>query len=178
MKWDSSGTSVNNNWGTTPTLLSKHLLNFELKDFEKQLPDKAVIYCLNNKGEIKDSTDVIIEKQTNTLKYIIDQNLIKNQTPWFMLDLRYNPNSVSEEQKELRIYPNPATNRLHIENISNIGIREISVVSLLGSIKIIDKELINSKDIILNIESLEPGVYFIEAKYSNSTCSIKPFIKM
>ncbi|UUV22469.1 T9SS type A sorting domain-containing protein [Paenimyroides aestuarii] len=77
--------------------------------------------------------------------------------------------------EKFNIYPNPATDIVHITNMDHIAIDKISVYDVSG--KIIKEEIYTTEsDIQLNVESLQSGTYLLKLKTKHGT-AIKKMIK-
>lgn len=73
---------------------------------------------------------------------------------------------------KVRLYPNPATNILNIESVSNI--QNLAVYNVLGQ-EVINRE-INSSSVNLDVSALNTGVYVIKTMIDGNVSSTK-FIK-
>ena len=73
----------------------------------------------------------------------------------------------------INIYPNPAENEIHIS--SEDRIEEVTIYNVNGQQTIVNGQQSTSESII-NISSLNAGVYFIKIKTDNQIIT-KPFIK-
>ena len=58
----------------------------------------------------------------------------------------------------IRMYPNPANNMLHIDNISGEKLT-LSIYSITGQI-MIERNIAEGSETI-NLESMQPGIYFV-----------------
>lgn len=72
--------------------------------------------------------------------------------------------------QEIKIYPNPVTDRLYIESSKQIG--SIEVYSLIGK-----KLLVNYNAKEINLSGLSRGVYLIKVFGKNNKVTVKRFIK-
>ncbi|MCF6132453.1 T9SS type A sorting domain-containing protein [Flavobacterium wongokense] len=82
-----------------------------------------------------------------------------------------NLNISNPESKGLKIYPNPVKSILNIQNAGNAVIKKTTVTDVTGK-KIIEQEAVSQ----LNVESLTPGIYFLELDYEGGKQTEK-FIK-
>jgi len=82
-------------------------------------------------------------------------------------------NILAVANSDIKISPNPATNSLHIEGLSNQKV-QLSVVDFSGSIKL--QTMVNSSTYTLNIASLKPGNYLLKIKSQGYVIS-KGFVK-
>ncbi len=91
-----------------------------------------------------------------------------------------NPNPVSAitgssffNKNEIRIYPNPATNYLHM-NCNSQVIDEVSIVDVSGKIILKEKQFKSKR---INIASVNPGIYFLNIIVNNNS-QTHSFIKI
>lgn len=75
-------------------------------------------------------------------------------------------------QMEISLYPNPAKNLLSID-LGALELSKMDITDINGKSISVEVENINS----INVESLKPGVYFIEITDSKGNLSMKRFIK-
>jgi Secretion system C-terminal sorting domain/Regulator of chromosome condensation (RCC1) repeat len=73
---------------------------------------------------------------------------------------------------QIKIYPNPATNALHIENQDGIDIEQIRIINLLGETVLIETSTFET----INIEKLATGMYVLEVVANGKIINNK-FIK-
>lgn len=79
----------------------------------------------------------------------------------FIFPLPKDPVSIEETAKtDLKIYPNPVHQLLHIE--SEVGLASISIHNALGQ-KVYSKEDIGAKEITIDVQHLSSGFYYISA---------------
>lgn len=74
------------------------------------------------------------------------------------------------------IFPNPTTDQLNVETYYLNAIQEISINDMYGN-KVIEKKLLNTKKMIIGVESLPKGVYWITIKF-DELLEKYAFIKM
>jgi hypothetical protein len=82
--------------------------------------------------------------------------------------------SISEvENKQLIIYPNPASNILNLEHSTNISISRIRIYDFQG------RQVLNiTKNLSqINIENLKPGIYFISVENNENEIQNIKFVK-
>lgn len=109
---------------------------------------------------------------------IVNFNYNPEQNEWFgVLKIRRFYSEISTnifdiDANILKIYPNPASNQIHISGIE-MG-SEIWVYDLSGRMLIEETSVHNTE--IVEISTLTPGVYILEVRKGNSVQSIK-FIK-
>lgn len=89
----------------------------------------------------------------------------------------HNQSNVGIKENEIglsfNLFPNPATDQLHI----GVALNETCKVIITNSIgEFLKEEMINHNNSTLNIESLEAGIYFISVETSNKK-GVKCFIK-
>jgi hypothetical protein len=71
-----------------------------------------------------------------------------------------------ENNSELKIYPNPASDFVFVETNENYLVSTISILDVSG--KLIDKKIFyNSEAIEMNTRNLESGIYFLEISIDN-----------
>jgi hypothetical protein len=72
------------------------------------------------------------------------------------------PNKINEISNDFnaKIFPNPFSNFIHLESSQNI--EEITIVNQVG--QIIWEQTLNQKQGTINLDSLEPGLYFLTFK--------------
>ncbi|MBS1744964.1 MAG: T9SS type A sorting domain-containing protein [Bacteroidetes bacterium] len=75
---------------------------------------------------------------------------------------------------EIKIAPNPATNSLHIRDLSSTQKSKITVVDIAGNIKL--QTVANASSFNLNIASLKPGNYLLKIEMNNEVVT-KQFVK-
>ncbi|OIQ21067.1 MAG: hypothetical protein BM557_04740 [Flavobacterium sp. MedPE-SWcel] len=88
-------------------------------------------------------------------------------------NLLYNQDFSINEQK-MRLFPNPATNKITVLLENSIGNSEINIYNTLGQVVYSDIATFDRKEIA--IDNVENGVYFIEVKNQDQRY-LKKFIK-
>ncbi len=84
------------------------------------------------------------------------------------------PDAISRiTENKINIYPNPANNKLFVENMKNVS--SVSFVNVLG--KVVKTVSVFGENAELNINNLTNGMYFLEFINTNGSKSIKTFIK-
>ena len=68
----------------------------------------------------------------------------------------------------IKLYPNPVNNTLHID--SDVFIQQIKIYNMMG------QQILETKELNINVSNLKSGVYFIRLNTMN-TKTIKQFIK-
>jgi hypothetical protein len=77
---------------------------------------------------------------------------------------------------KMRLYPNPGTNEITIENINGASMSEITITDISGNRALfVRKGTAQSQNI--DISSLERGIYFIEVKTHEEKITLR-FVKM
>ena len=84
-----------------------------------------------------------------------------------------NSNVIDVTNDDIKISPNPATNSLHIEGLSNQKV-QLSVVDFSGNIKL--QTITNGSTYNLNIASLKPGNYLLKIELKGDVVT-KSFVK-
>lgn len=80
----------------------------------------------------------------------------------------------SEKKSSVKMYPNPARDILHIEGLSSNASASISIIDASG--KTLQKKVLQNGSYDLNINSLNPGIYFLEIVENNKLTRLK-FLK-
>ena len=93
-------------------------------------------------------------------------NLLSDEEFTFVSLVYHNPVS------NIRVYPNPVSSILIIK--TNNKINKITITDLLGKVYFERNE--NSSEVLLNVENLKKGVYFVNIQEDNRS-NIKKFIK-
>jgi hypothetical protein len=70
--------------------------------------------------------------------------------------------------KDLRLYPNPATNKVIIENISNSDLLQISIYNVIGQ-KVYDSKAENRSKHSIDVSALISGIYTVRIETSGGT---------
>ncbi len=73
---------------------------------------------------------------------------------------------------EIKVYPNPFSNQLTIENKSELSITKISISDLLGR-EIMTTNVEHSKEININTQSFDSGVYFVKVFNNSDSYTVK-----
>ncbi len=79
-------------------------------------------------------------------------------------------------QSTTKIYPNPASTSLYVKQDARIMGGSISVLNTLGEQVLFETN--NSKSITLNVESLKPGVYYLQISSEEKLVETFRFIKV
>ena len=83
-------------------------------------------------------------------------------------------NVLAVTNTDIKISPNPATNSLHIEGLSLTQKTKLTVVDIMGGIKL--QSVINAASCNLNVASLKPGNYLLKIEINNEVVT-KQFVK-
>jgi hypothetical protein len=91
-------------------------------------------------------------------------------------------NSVIPGEKPLSIYPNPATDQLKVEFVTeNAMVPEIRIFDLTGKmVRLFDKEFILKSEVFradLDISDLKSGIYFVKVIQGERVWSEKLVVK-
>jgi len=76
----------------------------------------------------------------------------------------------NRENSKTKVYPNPASDKINIENI-NKKIKSVAIYAKDG------KKILESENSQINVNSLPTGIYFISIKYDDNTTGNINFIK-
>ena len=178
MIWNSNNTSINNNWGRSPTLIYPLNLRLELTLYA----DSIRVYPLDNLGkENKASSFVVKAYQPNKFILDIDQNI--NRTLWFGIEKlndgepgAVNENGIVPNDIELnQNYPNPFNSFTTFtyslpESATNSNFISLKIYDSLGKevAELINKEQSSGKyEIGFDASALASGVYFYQLKVNN-----------
>jgi blue copper oxidase len=75
-------------------------------------------------------------------------------------------------QDEILLYPNPSSNKITLKNLSKEFISELSIFDYSGRIVLVMYNL-NTNEIVLNLESINSGIYFLKAKKADKIINKK-----
>jgi len=82
-------------------------------------------------------------------------------------------NAIDNVYRDLRIFPNPIIEKLHIH--ASQEIRQVSVLNLVGqTLKIVQE---NTNESIVDMSKLSPGNYIINVKFADGSFSIQKVVK-
>ncbi|MEW6194880.1 MAG: carbohydrate binding domain-containing protein [Bacteroidota bacterium] len=180
MIWNSGNTSVNNNWGKSPTKIYPLSIKLDLAIYA----DSIRVYPLDNKGKESESTSFVVKPfAVNHFLIELDQSVYK--TLWFGIR-RYgdqilpgveDENELPDEFRLEQNYPNPFNPETTIEYaIPNVETRysaspkhiTLKIYDILGReiATLVDKQQLPGKySVLFNVEtrqgtSLPSGIYF------------------
>ncbi|TWP24691.1 T9SS type A sorting domain-containing protein [Apibacter muscae] len=91
-----------------------------------------------------------------------------------------NDTPVIEQQSSTKskLYPNPARDYIQIKNSSSLPIKNISILSMVGS-SMLNKDLGNQlEEQPINVSRLPSGRYFVKISYHNGSQEILNLIKI
>jgi len=182
MVWNGINT-INNNWGSSPTLMNPLIINCSLK----LNADSIYIYPLNNIGKANYLLKKIVyPNQDGYFNITVDQNTYKS--PWFgiksftrhttFIETEYNSFSFKLENN----YPNPFNASTNISfTIPNKSLVKLTIFDILGNkIKtLLHDEMFQGKYTIqwngTNDDNsiVSSGVYLIKLETNNFSNSIK-----
>lgn len=80
-------------------------------------------------------------------------------------------NKSFENQVDFTIYPNPATTILNIRLDNDLSLEQITVFNSLG------QKILITNEVVVNVESLASGLYFVEVKTNQGKATKKVIIK-
>lgn len=102
----------------------------------------------------------------NFLRLRFKSDSIGTSKGWFIDDIYLKSHTVGVESEEkaepMAIYPNPASDVLYLGNKSNIGIRKIELITLLGTTLLELNEAEISQTTKLDTRNLVPGKYLLK----------------
>ncbi|MBK7965391.1 MAG: T9SS type A sorting domain-containing protein [Bacteroidetes bacterium] len=80
-------------------------------------------------------------------------------------------------EQQFQLFPNPANEEINIQfQNTSVNLNNISISNLVGE-NIIQRELYQEKQLKINIENLQPGIYFINSSGEKGSSSQK-FVKL
>jgi hypothetical protein len=89
----------------------------------------------------------------------------------------YNDYTGQKEEREfISLFPNPASDELHIKTSNSSQIQELQIFSLMGR-RLIEKDYLTS-EFSLDITSLEKGSYIIQIRLADNSIQTKQFQKL
>lgn len=115
------------------------------------------------------SNQIFYPTESGLYYFVVNNNGCINQSQY--INYIYLSISESDNQTDLKIFPNPAYNFLNI--FANKKITDISIFDITGKALIINAKITNGK---IDISKLTEGVYFISFKIDNGNKFLK-FIK-
>lgn len=84
---------------------------------------------------------------------------------------------ISEINGQLLVYPNPATNAIHIESLSGQRIEGVELVSIVGETVISRAETQNTNIISIPVQNIPAGLYILKVIYHNSIATKSIILK-
>lgn len=119
-----------------------------------------------------------IKKVLVKLNSILPHNDTTYHPPDYLLWLPLNIPKYSGINKDIQLYPNPATNTLNVKAATNKIVKNISVTDISGRVVITDNTpVMNNSLYQLNTISLLEGMYFLHLTDSEGTINTMRFIK-
>jgi hypothetical protein len=85
----------------------------------------------------------------------------------------YSTGTSPDRENALRIYPNPTSRRLVIENLN--GLSQVSILNLIG--QEMHRELTSEIQLEINVGSLQSGIYLIRVTKDDGSVKVEKFIK-
>jgi len=119
-------------------------------------------------------------KPDTTTRYYCTTTTVSGCEVQTYFDVYVTPLSVEEEglNQNMKLYPNPSTNNLIIENLGeNKADVVIEVRGIDGKLTLMQK-VNNFEKVIVNTAELPAGVYFVAVKEKNKTLTTKKWIKV
>ncbi|PID87742.1 MAG: hypothetical protein CSB06_03645 [Bacteroidia bacterium] len=119
-------------------------------------------------GEVSSSGAVYRNAQAGKTYYIVVDSDNGSGSSYTLLANIESPSAISEiplSQTEITIYPNPATNKIHLQTPKDIQLHYISVYDLTG--RLLMKEEVPS-DNKIDISQLPKGVFFLHSTDSKN----------
>lgn len=83
----------------------------------------------------------------------------------------------SPREYSYRIFPNPTASELHIESIDATQFHLVQITNVLGQ-PMITEPILAEQSMILQLNYLRPGLYFLNILDHTSKSMIQPFIKL
>lgn len=81
-----------------------------------------------------------------------------------------------DDSESIQVYPNPVRSVLQIRNAGGPAIEEIRIVDQLGRILIIDKEVVDSEILELEMSTLPVGLLFLDIIYENGKRQLEKIV--
>lgn len=142
---------------------------------------------INNLQYIYTSTDLRATKHIKFRRIIIQNQIVKNISNNVSLIRSFATGRItetkediaevkkSEESNELTIFPNPTKDNLNIE-LPNNNYKNLTIVNILGEI-VKECTIISQKNLIIDMSSYNPGVYFLTLEDNLGTKQTRKIIK-
>lgn len=119
------------------------------------------------KGAGGEVLNIVLENTTNGQEFLVpvsftitavefdpDKNLISKNNIVSLASSTFLPDQV------LSVYPNPATEVLHIQKPSNVGVLNTRIFNTIG------QQVLENNTLTFSVENLENGVYYVEIETS------------
>ena len=126
----------------------------------------------SNKGIVWSGSALLVGGWTWLLCMSEDGELIY-MNPYFNSCYLISTDIIEENSALIQVYPNPAKNKLKIENVKNIKIESISIIDFTGK-KIKQFE---PKKTHLDISGITSGIYFLKISYEKGEINKKIIIE-
>ena len=84
--------------------------------------------------------------------------------------------TISLNESEVTIFPNPATNELYIKNNNNLALQNISIADLTGKV-VFNQDIQNIDSNAVNITSLAKGIYLVTVETQSGLTATSKIIK-
>ncbi len=81
----------------------------------------------------------------------------------------------NNSEKNLKIYPNPASDYLYVESNTNLNIKYVEIINIKGSC-VKRQNLNNNNQSQINVKNLSPGIYLLKV-YSSNGIIVRKIIK-
>lgn len=109
------------------------------------------------------TTDIALTEGQHTMKLTFNSAGINLN--WYQFDWKSSLDLFAPLSNDIRIYPNPAQNYIHIEFNEDNSLEEIIIVSVEGKILIHQNNTIES-NVNIDVSDLKPGVYLVKACFA------------
>lgn len=146
------------------------------------MPASFGIWTINDGAQLKVDDDMYAPGTTIALNSYYDITGICTYTyaEWKILPRSAGditaPSSVNDMTlgKYSRVYPNPASDVINIEN--NLNIKNFEVFNVIGS-KVIDSNVNNNGVTSINLNGLQKGIYILKINYKSNISETVKFVK-
>ena len=143
--------------------------------------DSIPDFHIYNNSPAKDSGDAAFVvsngetdcfNQQRIFNYRVDIGAVENQNDYAPPVIQLGVSKLNNET--MSIYPNPCKDNLKITQFENLKIERMEVIDVMGRVCI---SIINPKSKIVNVESLQSGIYFLKAIDNNGLQQVFKFVK-
>ncbi len=130
--------------------------------------------------------NLVYDLNTNLITGLIS-NPLENQTYFYRLVATHNGNLIYSDiyqyktlgntytEKEIVLYPNPATNFLNIKSNSSDKVKDIEFYNTLGN-RVYCVNVSNLSDIKIDVSNLKKGIYLVKLNFENSNVASSKLI--